>query len=92
MIITLLFLFILASSLPIINGIEANYDLKTTEQNLYENNLANSEWRQLIGGENAGFGKNTNIGLKKISADIEKDLEEVKAVGIKEFIAIPHMN
>jgi hypothetical protein len=51
----LLFL-ILTILFPIING--------TSHEEL--TNIESSEWRQLIGGENAGFGKNSNIGLRGI--------------------------
>jgi len=63
---TLVCLFVTASYLPIINGSETKYDSVTTSKNQYENQLTSSEWRQLIGEENAGFGKNTNIGLRGI--------------------------
>ncbi len=62
----ILLLFIITSFLPSINGFRLQ---NNDEFSLGDNNtsaLSVAEWRQLIGGDNAGFGKNSNIGLRGI--------------------------
>ena len=62
----LVFVFFISSTIPIINGIEAKDNSKIILKSQNAVPSVGSEWRQLIGGVNAGFGKNTNIGVRGI--------------------------
>ncbi len=57
---------ILASFLPTISGTPEKNGLEfgVKKETLYQSDIA--EWEQLIGGDNQGFGKNTNIGIRGI--------------------------
>jgi len=57
---------ILASFLPTISGTfgKNTLQLGTKKEILHQSNFA--VWEQLVGGDNQGFGKNTNIGIRGI--------------------------